>query len=260
MQTLENAEQLVHMPHVETRTIVPYEYFYLIIFLLTAAYLDLGPRPLSRELNGVGKQIHKNYPQHGAISVTHRKGANLPGNVPSARVLRELRDDLGDKLLQVHGDFIDLGTPDPGKAQQIIDQSSHRLSGFQDVFQVAISFFVQCGSRLLLQQLSIADDMAKRRAQVMRYGIGERFQLLVRHLQLERVFCQLFLGFEKTFLDPAPNRAEAGHSQPPNTESEKIRQVSAGNFERAVGLQKELIEAKRGQHDRRRGGRATPVR
>jgi hypothetical protein len=97
MQTLENAKQLVHMPHVETRTIVPYEYFYLIIFLLTAAYLDLGPRPLSRELNGIGKQIHKNYPQHGAISVTHRKRADLPGNVPSARVLRELRDDLGDK-------------------------------------------------------------------------------------------------------------------------------------------------------------------
>src|SRR5882757_6562869 len=99
MQTLENAKQLVHMPHVETSAIVPDEYSYLLVFLLTAADLDFGVRPRSRELNGIGEQIHKNHPQHGAVSVTLRKRTDLPGNVPSARVLRELRDDMGDKLL-----------------------------------------------------------------------------------------------------------------------------------------------------------------
>src|SRR5271155_3806783 len=117
MQTLENAKQLVHMLHVETSTIVPDEYFYLIIFLLTLAYLDLGPRSLSRELNGIGKQVHKDQPQHGAVSVTDRKRSDLPNNVPSASVLRELRDNLSDKLLQIHGGFFGLGSPDPGKAQ-----------------------------------------------------------------------------------------------------------------------------------------------
>src|SRR5215470_15269235 len=117
MQTLEDAKQLVSMLHVETRAIVPDKYFYLIILLLTVAYLDFGPGSLSRELNGIGKQVHKDQPQHGAVSVTDGKRSDLPNNVSSARVLRELRDNLGHKLLQVHGGFFGFGAPDPGKAQ-----------------------------------------------------------------------------------------------------------------------------------------------
>ena len=68
---------------------------------------------------------------------------------------------------------------------------------------------------MLLEQLGVTDDMAKRRAQVMGYRIGECFQLLVRGLQLDRAFCQLFLGLAKTFLNLAPNRAEAGNYERP---------------------------------------------
>ena len=105
------------MLHVETRAIVPDKYFYLIILLLTVAYFDFGPWSISCELNGIGKQVHKDQPQHGAISVTDGKRSDLPNNIPSARILRKLRHGLGDKLLQIHGGFFGLGTPDPGKAQ-----------------------------------------------------------------------------------------------------------------------------------------------
>jgi hypothetical protein len=107
---------------------------------------------------------------------------------------------------------------------------------------------------VLLQQLGVADDMAKRRAQVMRYGIGERFQFPVGRLQIDSMFCQLFLGLPKTFLNPSPNRAEAGNDESPNRKNEKIRQVSARNFEGVVGLREEVVEAQRRQHDRRHGG------
>src|ERR1700722_19470483 len=243
MQTLENAKQLVRMAHVETRAVVPDEYFHLIIFLLAAADLDFGLRLRSRELDRVGKQINKNHPQHGAVSVTHRKRADLPGNIPSFGVLRELRDDLGDKRLQVYGAFSGLGTPDSGKAQQIIDQSSHPPGGFQDGLQVMTGFFVQGGSRLLLQQFGVADDMAKRRAQIMRYRIGERFQLPVGRLQFDGVFCQFSLGAPKIFLNPVPNRTEAGNGESPNRKNEEIRQVSAGNCEGVVGFREEIVEA-----------------
>ena len=52
-------------------------------------------------------------------------------------------------------------------------------------------------------------------------GHGNEWIGAGRPFECKRVFCQLFLAFEKTFLDPAPNRAEAGHSQPPNHENEK---------------------------------------
>src|ERR1700756_726 len=105
------------MLHVETRAIVLDEYFHLLIILATAAYLDFGPRSRLRELDGIGDQVHKDYPQHRAVAVTEWERANLPGNVASARVLRKLRNDLGDKLLQIYGNFFGLRASDSGKAQ-----------------------------------------------------------------------------------------------------------------------------------------------
>src|ERR1700733_14140995 len=226
MQTLENAKQLVHMLHVESGAIIPDEDFDLILFFLPAAYLDFCPLSRPRELNGIGKQVHKNYPEHSAVSATDRKRADLPRNVASVRIFPKLRNDSGDQLLQVDGYFDGLGTPDSREAQQVIDQISHPLGRFQYSLQVVVGFLVQCWSRAPLQQLGIADDMAKRRAQVMRHGIGERFQLLIRRLQLDSAPCQLLLSLAKIILGTAPNCAETRNGKSANHEDEKVWQLS----------------------------------
>ena len=62
-----------------------------------------------------------------------------------------------------------------------------------------------------------------------------------------------------TAIDLAPDRAEAGNDESPNHENEKVRQVSAGNFEGVVGLRKEVVEAQPGQDDRHHGGSVARV-
>ena len=84
-------------------------------------------------------------------------------------------------------------------------------------------------------------------------------QHTVDGVQLDCAFCQLFLRLAKTFLNVAPNRAEGGNDKSPNHENEKVRQVSAGNFEGVVGLRKEVVEAQRGQYDRHHGGSVARV-
>jgi hypothetical protein len=81
-------------------------------------------------------------------------------------------------------------------------------------------------------------------------------QHTVDGVQLDCAFCQLLLRLAKNV---APNRTEDGNYKSPNHENEKVGQVSAGNFERVVGLRKEVVEAQRGQYDRHYGGSVARV-
>src|ERR1700745_4111721 len=111
--------------------------------------------------------------------------------------------------------------------------------------------------------------MAKRRAQIMRDGIGKRFQFLVAgvecggpphefaikftdllvsqlalfHLKLKVIACRA-----KIRLDSAPNIDERSNDDRPRDKKSKARQVSAGYFEAVEGLRKEVGVACAGQH------------
>src|SRR5262245_33861105 len=127
MQALKHAEQLVDVQHVKPCTIVSHENLWLIVISLYTADLDFGLLPHACEFDRIGNKIGDNQLQHGTISVADRKGTDLPCNIPPRRILLDLGDDLVDKLLQAYPGLHGLGTPDPGKRQQIIDQVTHSL-------------------------------------------------------------------------------------------------------------------------------------
>jgi hypothetical protein len=102
MQTLKDAEQLVYVLHVKASAVVPHEHLDFFFIAVDTANLDFGRPSHACEFGRVGNKVDNDQPQHGTVSVTDRKRADLPSNVPTLRVLPDFRDDLLDELLQVH--------------------------------------------------------------------------------------------------------------------------------------------------------------
>src|ERR1700737_3500369 len=125
MQTLKDAEQLVYVLHVKASAVVRHEHLDFFFIAVHTANLDFGGTSHASEFDRVGNKVDNDQPQHGAVSVTDRKRADLPGNVPTLCVLPDFRHDLLDELLQVHLRVSGLGPPDPGKRQQVVDQITH---------------------------------------------------------------------------------------------------------------------------------------
>src|SRR5271166_3384642 len=125
MQTLKHAKEFVDILHIEARTVVPDKQLCLIFPPVRTANLDFGPWSFPGELDRIGKQVHKDHFEHGTVPGTDRKRPDFPGNFPTLRLLPELRDDLPDKLLQVHRRLVGLGASNPRKAQEVVDQGAH---------------------------------------------------------------------------------------------------------------------------------------
>src|ERR1700693_670874 len=125
MQTLKDAEKLVYILHVKPGAVVPDEHLDFFFIAVHTANLDFGRPSHACEFDDIGNKVDNDQPQHGTVSVTDRKRADLPRNVPTLRVLSDFRDDLLDELLQVHLRLFGLGPPDPGKRQQVVDQVAH---------------------------------------------------------------------------------------------------------------------------------------
>src|SRR5262249_38562951 len=166
MQTLKHTEKLIDILHVEARTVVPYEHLYFTL-AVGAADLDLGSRSHPCELNGIRDQVDEDEFQHGTVAMAHRKGADFPANVTPARLLPEFGDDFANKLCEVYSCLAGLDAPDPRKAQQVVDQVGHFFCRFQDPLRVPLTLVIEERRGLFLQQLCVADDMPKRRPQVV---------------------------------------------------------------------------------------------
>ena len=82
MQTLEDAEQLMRILHIEPRPIVPDIDFDLVLAPVDAANLDLGVCAIACEFHSIGNKICDDELQHGAVAVTNRQGTGLPYDLP----------------------------------------------------------------------------------------------------------------------------------------------------------------------------------
>src|SRR5271166_2793982 len=80
VKTLEYAEQLVYVFHIESDSIVPNEDHHL-VFLIFASDFDLGRRACAREFNRVRNQVDQRQPQHGAVSIPGRQRAHSPNDI-----------------------------------------------------------------------------------------------------------------------------------------------------------------------------------
>ena len=119
-----------------------------------------------------------------------------------------------------------------------------------------------------LQQLRVSDHVAKRRPQVMRDRIGERFQFLVDHLEFRGAGAEFLIEFANFILSApallhlnlkvvahatkigfgsASDNKERDDDRRPYVENEKMSYISTGHVERVVGLRKKVVEAGRGQ-------------
>ena len=87
VQTLKYAEKLIDIPHVKACAVVSDEQLRLIFPTVDRSNLDLGPFSYPRELNRIGKQVHKDDFQHGAVPVTNRKRPDIPSDLPILRLL-----------------------------------------------------------------------------------------------------------------------------------------------------------------------------
>src|SRR6516164_2451404 len=179
MQTLKHPEELIYILHVKSRSVVPYKYLYLTFLTPVTANLDFSPALQPCELNRIGNQIYKDNFQHRTVAVTHWERPDFPINVSAVRLLPKLRDDLSDKLLQVHCGLFGLGPPDPRESQEVVDQVTHSFRRLENSLHEPTALVIERRRCLSLQQLRVANNMAKWRAQVVGDGIGKRFLFLV---------------------------------------------------------------------------------
>ena len=105
---------------------------------------------------------------------------------------------LPDQLVKIDVSLFAIPTrPSAREGQQVVNQFPHPFRGLGNVRQMVEVFFGKRGAGVLLQHLHEAQDMAQRRAQIMRDGITERFQFLVGGLQLRRAFGDALLQFRR---------------------------------------------------------------
>src|SRR5881275_2992144 len=90
----------------------------------------------------------------------------------------------------------------PGEVEQGVDQLASQLRTVTDHRQESLALRVELGGVVLEQRLRVAVDGAERRPQIVRYGVAEPLELLVRLRQ--RLF------------DAAPFREIAGHLRKPD--------------------------------------------
>ena len=64
MQTLEHAEKLVYMLHIEARTVISDKHLDLIVLSIGTANLDLCPSSHPCELDRIGNEVHEDQLQH----------------------------------------------------------------------------------------------------------------------------------------------------------------------------------------------------
>src|SRR5208337_1244921 len=127
VQTLENAEEFIDILHIKAHAVIFDEHLSLVFPFIRAAKFDFGLCSYPGELDRIGNQVTEGHFHHGTVPVTDRKRPDFPGNFSALRLLPELRDDLPDKLLQVHRRHFGLGASDLRIAQEVVDQGAHSL-------------------------------------------------------------------------------------------------------------------------------------
>jgi hypothetical protein len=97
---------------------------------------------------------------------------------------RQFGGDIPGHGGQVGGPAVELGAADARQFEQIVDQLRHARRGGAHAGEIAASGFVKLGGVVFLEHAREAVDGAQGRAQVEGHGVGKRFELVVRCLQL----------------------------------------------------------------------------
>lgn len=97
------------------------------------------------------------------------------------------RDERGG----VHAGAMHWSAAEARKIQQLVDERAHALRGGLDRGEEAAALRIEARTFSLGEQRGKSREVAQRRAQVMRDGIGKRFELAVRGFEFGAVFLEL---------------------------------------------------------------------
>jgi len=184
VQALKDTEQLVGILHVEAGAVVAHKYDGLRVASRLTADPYLRLRALASELQGIRDQIDQHYSQHGVIADNDRQLRDAPFD-GSARCFRfEFTDDLLNQRPKVDKRISHLPTPHPRKGEDVVDQRAHAPGRVGYGAHVVPTFFIEVCLGSLFEQADKSVDVAQRRAQVVRDGVGKGFEFPVRQLQL----------------------------------------------------------------------------
>src|ERR1700676_454753 len=183
MQTLKDAKQLVFVLHAEADAIVANEDDALAIFLEMTDLND-GALPRTRELKSIGDEVLKNLLDEDGIALDRRQLRNLPLHLPAFGVRLQQGDDLLNDRIQLGSVKVNGVAANARQIQKFIDEPAHAMNPVFDALQMMAGFRRHGCAKILGQHAGKAANVAQRRAQVMRYGVGESLEFLVCFLQL----------------------------------------------------------------------------
>ncbi|EEF23686.1 conserved hypothetical protein, partial [Ricinus communis] len=235
VQALEHAKQLVGVFHVEADAIVGHVEHGLARQLL-AADADHRRIALAGELDRVRQQIIQGQLEERRIGGDLRQRRDDPVDAVRRQVRRQLVDDAAHQVVHAHADRPQRRPSHLREAQQVVDQLARQPRRVLDVGQEALAPLRVVAAGRFHQQVGEADDVAQRRAQVVRHRIRERLQFLVGAAQLlgqvghllgalQRDAQQRGAEFDRQLdLAVAPRRAGAVHRLAPQLETGARRQ------------------------------------
>ena len=185
VQALEHAEQLVLKLGVEANAVVGHLERPMRGVVLLPAQGDAGFGAGAAVLQRVGQQITPDLAQQHRVAVHLRKvGGYLPDHLAALGLGLNALARLSHQ--QAHGDghFVEVGAAQAGQIKQTVDQPPHVAHRMVHLVQRRHELLAVALVGGLAAQLDVVADLAQWRAQVVRDGVRETLQLIVRGLEL----------------------------------------------------------------------------
>src|SRR5713226_10052427 len=204
VQALEHAEQLVRVLHVEAGAVVP-DHEGPAAVDVDGAEFDARLRLLGGVLPAVAEEILEDNPQQTGVSLRLEPRGDREFHLPFWGGVLQLGYDVLRDAAQVHRLAAHLRAGDPRELEQVVDQHPHSLRGRAHPLQGISPRVVQPLRVVLQHHLAEAIDAAKRGAQVVRHGVGERVELPVSGEELRRIALHCLVALLElvgAFLDP----------------------------------------------------------
>src|SRR5256714_1303660 len=142
VETLERAEQLAGVRHVEARAVVADEVDCLATLLLPPES-DLRRVALRGELPGVAQKVDEHDFQQSLVAARREPVLDVDRHRPLAIALAQLSDDRARELAQVDGLAAHLGSGDARELQHVVNQLGHLLARAAHLPQIALALLVQ---------------------------------------------------------------------------------------------------------------------
>src|SRR5512138_3893365 len=143
VQTLEHPEELVCLCHVEANAVIAHIYDGLAGRLLYGPDLDAGRMPIARELEGVRNQVAKDQPQHRPVAHGTWQRSNIPDDLAALDLRPEVPQDLVQQFPDIQLGLREIGAPDVGEEQQVVDELTHLAGTPLDQAEVVMALLVQ---------------------------------------------------------------------------------------------------------------------